>query len=129
VAEALVVDATVLIDHLRGHADATGYLSPLLARKAVALHPAVHAEVLCGARDARHLRALDITLGSVRTIRARGDDFVRALDLVRSHRLPSGIGWADCLIAATALRLRLPVVTLNDKHFKAVRGLRVIRPY
>jgi hypothetical protein len=40
-----------------------------------------------------------------------------------------GVGWPDCLIAATCIRLGLPLVTLNDKHFRAIRGLRVVRPY
>ena len=35
----------------------------------------------------------------------------------------------DCLIAATCLRLGLPLVTVNDKHFRPIRRLRVIRPY
>jgi predicted nucleic acid-binding protein len=43
--------------------------------------------------------------------------------------LSTRLGWPDCLIAAAALRLDLPLVTLNDKHFKPIRGLRVVRPY
>lgn len=124
-----MIDATVLIDHLRGHPDATAYLAPLVLSGAAVIHPAVLAEVLSGARDARHLRMLDIALSDLRILRVRGDDLVRTVDLVRSYRLSAGIGWPDCLIAATALRLSLPVTTLNDKHFKAIRGLRVIRPY
>ena len=50
------------------------------------------------------------------------------MDVARLN-LSHGIGWPDCLIGATALRLRVAVVTLNDKHFKAIRGLRVVRPY
>ena len=32
----------------------------------------------------------------------------------------------DC---GDVLRLGLPLLTLNDKHFKAIRGLRVVRLY
>jgi hypothetical protein len=128
-ADALVVDATVLIDHLRRRADATRYLAPLFLRRAVALHPAVLAEVLSGARDAQHLRALDKALADVPLLRVKALDFDAALDFLRASRLSHGIGWPDCLIAATCLRLGLAVVTLNDRHFRAIRGLRVIRPY
>jgi predicted nucleic acid-binding protein len=110
----LLVDATVLIDHLRGAVDATRLLTPLFFRRAIALHPVVFAEVLSGARDARHLRAIDRSLVEIPLLRVKPDDFVVALDLLRTHRLAAGIGWPDCLIAASALRLRLPVVTLND---------------
>jgi len=35
----------------------------------------------------------------------------------------------DALIAATALGLRLPLVTFNARHFSAVPGLTTIQPY
>ena len=59
----------------------------------------------------------------------RNLDFVAGLGLVQRHTLGLSIGWPDCLIAATCLRLDLPLVTLNDKHFKPIRGLSVLRPY
>jgi predicted nucleic acid-binding protein len=125
----LVVDATVLIDQLRGVTAATEYLTPLLTRRVLVLHPAVHAEVLSGARDKKHLHALDAALGMLKRCAMKGADMSVALDLVRSHTLTHKIGWPDCLIAATCLRLNLPLVTVNDKHFKAIRNLSVIRPY
>lgn len=128
-ADALVVDATILIDQLRGVRAATEYLAPLLNRRVVVLHPAVHAEVLSGARDRRHLALLDAALADLKRCRIKGDDMGKAVELVRSYRLACGIGWPACLIAATCLRLRLPVVTLNDEHFRAIRGLSVVRPY
>lgn len=127
--DALLVDAAVLIDHLRDHPDATRYVEPLVNRHALVLHPVVLAEVLNGARNARHLRLLEIAMRNVRVLRIKPDDFVVAVDLLRAHRLASGIDWPDCLIAATALRLKLPVVTTNDKHFGAINTLSVIRPY
>lgn len=129
VADGLVVDATVLIDQLRGVPAAVEYISPLLNRHLVVLHPAVHAEVLTGARDRRHLAALDSALRELKRCTLKNADMTVALDLVRSHTLTHRIGWPDCLIAATCLRLKLPLITINDKHFKAIRGLSVVRPY
>jgi hypothetical protein len=60
VAEALVIDASLIVNHYRDSPDALSFLEPLLARGAAVLHP---------------------------------------------------------------------VVTLNDKHFKPIRGLSVVRPY
>jgi hypothetical protein len=70
VADALLIDASVIIDHLRGEANATGFLVPLLARGIARLHPAVVAEVIEGARDARHLRSLDAALAAIPVVRA-----------------------------------------------------------
>ncbi len=32
-------------------------------------------------------------------------------------------------VVIATIRVDLPIITLNDKHFAAVPGLRVIRPY
>jgi predicted nucleic acid-binding protein len=129
VADRYLADASVLIDQLRGVPAAVAFLAPLLNQRLVVLHPAVHAEVLSGARDRRHLVGLDLAMASLRGCAIKGADMNLAIDLVRTHTLSHGIGWPDCLIAATCLRLGLPLVTLNDRHFKPIRGLSVIRPY
>jgi predicted nucleic acid-binding protein len=51
------------------------------------------------------------------------------LDLLAGFRLSHGVGWPDCLIAATAIRLGRPVATTNVKHFTPFPNLQVIRPY
>lgn len=38
------------------------------------------------------------------------------------------IGYYDLIVAATALENGSPVVTFNARHFKRIRGLRVIAP-
>lgn len=128
-ASRLLVDASLIIDLLRGLSDASAYLGPLLVRRVVVSHPAIISEVLSGARDQRHLRSLDAALSPLPLLRVRSSDFDASLNLLRTYRLSTGIGWADCLIAATALRLDIPFVTLNDKHFRPIRGLTIIRPY
>ena len=52
-----------------------------------------------------------------------------SIDLLKSCRLSHGVGWPDCLIAATALRSSLTVVTTNVKHFSVIPTLQVVRPY
>jgi tRNA(fMet)-specific endonuclease VapC len=129
VADTLLLDSSITIDHLRGHPDATAFLAPLFLRGRVSLHPVVLAELLSGARDLAHMRSIDASLRSIPVIRVRPNDFDTAMNLLRSFRLSTRIGWPDCLIAATALRLDVPFVTLNDKHFRPIRRLKLIRPY
>jgi predicted nucleic acid-binding protein len=62
-------------------------------------------------------------------VTVKSADMERAVQFVRAYTLAHGTGWPDCLLAATCLRLEVPVVTLNDKHFSPIRGLAVIRPY
>ena len=89
----------------------------------------VVAEVLLGARDQREQDAIDQLFREFRIHLIDPDDAQLSIDLLKRHRLSRGIGWLDCLIAATALRLRLPIATLNEKHFTVFDKLTVQRPY
>jgi predicted nucleic acid-binding protein len=89
----------------------------------------VAAEVLIGARNLREQREVDRLLADFRIEQIEPADCALSLDLLRKHRLSAGVGWLDCLIAATAMRLHVPVATLNERHFAAIAGLAVNRPY
>jgi predicted nucleic acid-binding protein len=52
-----------------------------------------------------------------------------ALSFLSQHRLSAGIGFLDCLLAATAIENGLVLATVNDKHFRPLSGLKVERPY
>jgi predicted nucleic acid-binding protein len=40
-----------------------------------------------------------------------------------------GVGFHDCLLGAAAVRRKIPIATLNEKHFKALPGVKVVKPY
>ncbi|MFN0132713.1 MAG: PIN domain-containing protein [Phycisphaerales bacterium] len=127
--EAVLIDSSIVIDDLRGVPAAHAYLTPLLDRRAAFLHPVGVAEILIGARNRSHLARLNAVIGLFRLVNAKNVDFLASLDLLRTHSLSHDVGWADCLIAASCIRLDLPIATLNVKHFRVFRGLRVVRPY
>ncbi len=54
----------------------------------------------------------------------------KALLILETYGLSSGIQASDSLIAATAMQLDMPLVTANAKHFRSVVGLdlRVFKP-
>jgi len=52
-----------------------------------------------------------------------------ASDLYRRVYLGHGIGFQDCLIAATAIRRKYRVATLNLKHFKIFSNIKANRLY
>ena len=51
------------------------------------------------------------------------------LEWYKNFHLSYGVGFLDCLIAATAYEKNVPIATLNDKHFKQLTDITIIRPY
>ena len=125
----MLIDSSILIDHLRGQLQAKTFLLSVRASGGLHTSAVVAAEVLIGARDLREQREVDRLLADFRIEHIEPADCALSLDLLRRHRLSSGVGWLDCLIAATAMRLNVPVATLNERHFAAIAGLTVNRPY
>jgi predicted nucleic acid-binding protein len=128
-ADLLVLDTAVLIDYQRRSEPARAFVLPLIARNVAAVHPAAAAEMIDGALHRRDLEDTLKLLASLRRLVVKPGDFDRCLSLQTELRLSHGVTWPDCLIAATCIRLDVPLVTLNDRHFKPIRELSVIRPY
>ncbi len=125
----MVIDSGILIDWTRDNTAAREFLSPLVDHRVCLLHPVVHAELLVGCAGPREMRAFDEGLSRWPRAVVRSADLSVCLDLVRRYRPSHGLGWPDALIAATCLRLALPIATINDRHFRPIAGLRVVRPY
>ena len=123
-----LLDSSVLIDLSLGLEDAAAFVAEF-GPSALLIHPAAEAELLAGARDLRDLRSLNELARQFRRVPITASDFDHCLAFVSRFTLSHGVGWPDCLIAATALRLDASVITLNEKHFRAIRGLGVLRPY
>lgn len=128
-ADRLILDTSLLIDFERGHAPALAYVQALLDHDAAAIHPVSVVELLDGARSKNAEQQAVKLINNFPRLAVKPRDFDACIELMLQVRLAHGVGWADCLIAATCLRVGLPLVTLNDKHFRAVRRLRVVRPY
>jgi predicted nucleic acid-binding protein len=124
-----IIDSAVLIDYLRGHAAAIAYLNTARATAPAFTHVVVVAELLEGARDQKELAGLRTFFSAFNILAPTETDALLSVDLLAGFRLSHGIGWPDCLIAATALRLGRAVVTTNVKHFSPIPNLQVVRPY
>lgn len=122
----LLVDTDVLIWYLRGHV-ATGILLDGLAEPI--LSAVTYMELMQGCRDKQELALLkkDMAARKARILPIDVSISNRAIALIESHALSSGLQLADALIAATGLNHDLPLVTANAKHFVAVDGLLVER--
>lgn len=118
----VVLDTSVLIDHLRAATPATEYLAGLDDRPSCSEISRI--EVIQGLRSAERKTAEKlfalIDWAPVTAAVAR-----RAGELGRRwRRSHPGIGVADLAIAATAEQLGATVATRNLKHFPMFRDLR-----
>ena len=118
----VLLDTSVLIDFLRGHAGATTLLrnldEPALSSEICRV------EVLQGLRPdeealAGELFALIEWIAVIEPIATRAGELGR-----RWRPSHSGIGPADLIIAATTELTESSLLTLNVEHFPMVKGLR-----
>jgi predicted nucleic acid-binding protein len=56
-------------------------------------------------------------------------EFAQAYELLAEHRLTSGLGIPDCLVAAMSLTRKARLYTFNLKHFQVISGIDVQEPY
>jgi predicted nucleic acid-binding protein len=124
-----LVDTSVFIDLFRRRPEADEYIGTRLRSGRLAMHAAIAAELIAGVRNKAEQRELDRLCRHARTLIPTENDWALAFRLCRTHTLAAGTDWVDCLVAASAIRLGVPVATINDKHFRPIKGLRVVRPY
>ena len=125
----VLLDSSIAIDAANDCREALDYVRELLMADAVAIHAVTCAEVIVGTNDARELFRLRRFLRPFRIEYPTVEDWPDALNFLGHLHLSHKVDLPDCLIAATALRLNLPVATVNDRHFRLFKGLTVIRPY
>ena len=125
----LLIDSSIIIDATNDHPRALVYINELLTSGTPGIHSATFAEVIVGTRDARELFRLRRFLRPFAVEYPTPQDWLPTLDLLGQLHLSHDVDLPDCLIAATALRLNLAVVTINDRHFRLFKGLKVLRPY
>ncbi|MBA2734236.1 MAG: type II toxin-antitoxin system VapC family toxin [Acidobacteria bacterium] len=124
-AKQLLIDTDVLIDYLRGQAEAVGYLEgltepPLISAVTVA-------ELYAGVREGEEREALEYFIAAFEIVSVgetiAGIGGLNRRDYGKSH----GVGLADAIIAATAEVKEADLVTLNKKHFPML--VSIIVPY
>ena len=124
----VLVETTILVDFLRGDTAAADYLDEARSHGMLICSAVSAAELIVGARDRSGSRKLRQFLGRFQVEPISAADSTRALKWLDKLFHSRGIGFHDCLIAAAA-RLHVPIATLNEKHFRAIPSVKVVRPY
>jgi len=124
----LLIDTDVLIEILRGRAEAATWLANL-GSQVVGIPVLVRMEILQGAHNRQDQQRLLKLSRPYPLIHLQTGDSERALTWFESYHLGHGVGIMDCLIAAIAVRLDKPLYTFNLKHYSPLPVLAVYAPY
>ncbi len=123
----LCLDSDVLIDYLRGTTNAHDFLLEKIGKISLFISVVGIVEIYSGkeTKIPEKKEIIEIFLANFRIIILTQGIAKRAGELRRDHQKP----FADMIIAASAMEYGLPLVTRNIKHFRTIRGLKVLRPY
>jgi len=106
----------------RGHTGAVQRLAQLLPWQ---LSAVTYIELVQGCRSKTELAQIKkgLTMSRAHVLPMTAGITERAMALIESHALASGLQLGDALIAATALEHGLTLLTGNKKHFAKLPGL------
>ena len=124
-AERLLIDTDVLIDYLRGKAEAVLYLESL--NESLMVSVITVAELYAGVREGVERTSLDDFIRVFEIVPVSLEIATRGGLLRRDYVKSHNVGLADALIAATAEFRQAKLVTLNGKHFPMLAN--VVAPY
>ena len=121
------VDSDILIDYLRGVAKARRFLLQASKRTALYISVVSIAEIYSGkeTRQPKKRERIETFLQNFVTIEVDWGIAERAGELRRDYQKP----FADAIVAASAITNKLRLVTRNTKHFRGIKGLKLLRPY
>ena len=122
-----LVDTNILIDYMRGRADAVKFVEEVVAKSLCYLSSITVAELYAGVREGKERRLLEQFFAAFDIASVDGE-IVRIGGLYRrDYGKSHGVGLADAIIAATAEFHRAKLATLNKKHFPMLAEVHV--PY
>ncbi len=118
----MVIDTGIFIEHLRKTNRANSHFSQLPPQTPLYVSAITVFELLVGATNTTKWGEAQLLLSAVTILAVDENVASKAAQLFQQMR-GNIIGFADTLIAATALAHGLPIKTLNTRHFQRVDGL------
>lgn len=122
----MIVDTDVLIWYLRGNEKARRAIEGL---DGFSLSVITYMELVQGMRNKRELNTLRRALHAwqAKMLHVSEEISAKAMFAVEQHYLSHSMRLADALIGATAVVHGLPLLTGNDKHYRAMKDVQIQR--
>jgi predicted nucleic acid-binding protein len=123
-----LLDTSILVDLFRGHSAARAWIDSLPEER-LFISVITAGELLAGCANRAEQRKVEQELDLYTILWLDEAISEYALELYKTFHLSHGVGFLDCLIAATAIQNGLTLATLNLKHFAPLSVITVQRPY
>ena len=122
----MIIDTDVLIWYLKGNQKA---LQVIENSESFSISVVTYMELVQGMRNKKELAALRRALHAWKTriLYISEEISIKAMFYVEQHFLSHSIHLADALIGATAHVHALPILTGNDKHYRVMKGLELMK--
>lgn len=125
-----LLDTNIVIDLWRGKSDALNWLTTQAANQTVLGLPVIaYMEMITGAANKQALQQTINLLKPYPVVHLTRKDSEWAQKQHSAFKLTHNLSVGDVLIASPAARLKVPIYTLNTKHFSPLPDVQAIRPY
>lgn len=123
----ILIDTDILIDFIKDNDSAVQCLELLEKEYNLYISSITYLELLIGARNKKDLENLDEFANTFNILHLNQSISEKAIELVKLYRLNKGLLLADGLIASTAIIYDMGLITKNQKDFKFITGLDLIK--
>ncbi len=122
----MIIDTDVIIWYMRGNEKA---YKAIENSKNFFISVVTYMELVQGMRNKNELENLRRALHAwnSKILYISEEISVKAMFFVEQHYLSHSIQLADALIGATSIAYGLPILTGNDKHYKALKDIQIKR--
>lgn len=121
-----LLDTSIVVDLLRGYGPAEAWLE---TQGQLGVPHVVWLEILEGAPNQRKQQEAVKLLQQFALVNLTSDDISWATQALTHYGLSHNVDGYDCMIAAVAYRLQLPLFNRNTKHFSPLLGALAVKPY
>jgi tRNA(fMet)-specific endonuclease VapC len=122
----MVIDTSIFIEHLRAKNKKKSKLFAIPDSSQLYISSVTMYELLMGATDDNKQKDIKILTEDLPVLPFDESVSRKAAEIYHQLRLENNmIEFRDIFIAATCLVFKLPLITLNKKHFQRINGLDV----
>lgn len=115
-----LVDTNIFIHILKGNAE----LASLVDGLNCAIDTTVYVELIQGSKNKADVEKIELALTEYKLIHFSEDISRRTIALIRTYSKSHGLLYADAVIAATCVENDLTLLTLNNRDFRFIKGIK-----